>query len=246
MKQSIKLVLIYLAYQLLSGALIAGLAQICPISSISQLGYSLLLSSIAMTMHLIICKHIKLHQALRPVSLKILLYSIGCTLGAMLFCISLNEIIDLPNWLENDFIALSQTLLGATAIALAAPWVEELLFRGAIMENFNKQGNSPTKGIIMSALFFGIIHMNPAQVMFAFFMGLVLGWIAWRTRSLLPVIVGHALNNSLGVLEMITLDTDIQLISNTHTVPTLITISISGIAIVGLSMYLLNKATIHK
>ena len=41
--------------------------------------------------------------------------------------------------------------------------------------------------------------MNPAQVVFASLAGMLLGWLYWRTRSLIPCMVVHVLNNSFSV-----------------------------------------------
>ena len=56
------------------------------------------------------------------------------------------------------------------------------------------------KAILITALIFGVIHINPAQVVNAFFLGLLLGWLFYRTGSLWPSICAHILNNSLSVL----------------------------------------------
>ena len=57
----------------------------------------------------------------------------------------------------------------------------------------------PWPAIIVAALVFGIFHLNPVQIVYATLLGIVLGWIYYRTGSLLSVIVGHVLNNSLAV-----------------------------------------------
>ena len=44
-----------------------------------------------------------------------------------------------------------------------------------------------------------MIHLNPAQIVSASLMGFLLAWIYWRTRSLIPCILIHVLNNSLSV-----------------------------------------------
>ncbi|MDQ2793340.1 MAG: CPBP family intramembrane metalloprotease [Bacteroidota bacterium] len=56
----------------------------------------------------------------------------------------------------------------------------------------------PWVAIGQSALLFGLIHFNPAQSVRAALLGLLLGWLYYRTRSLGLCIGLHALNNSLG------------------------------------------------
>ena len=85
---------------------------------------------------------------------------------------------------------------------MLAPILEEVLFRGAIQGYLMRKYN-PTVGIVVAALVFGLIHMNPIQIFYATCLGLVFGWMYYRTCSLMPVIIGHVLNNSLAVITMI-------------------------------------------
>lgn len=80
-----------------------------------------------------------------------------------------------------------------------APLVEEVLFRGIILKGYLQQF-SPTKAIIISALFFGLIHFHPIQGLSAAMIGIVLGWMYWRTQSLIPGIITHFVNNLVAML----------------------------------------------
>lgn len=202
MIQIVKLILLYFGYQLLAGVVMTGISLVYPLGLGMQLGWSLLLSGIVMIIHLIAFKYVNLRQAFAPVSLPTLLVSVGCVLSAMLCFNALSELVELPDLLEEHFMALSQTVTGVLSVALVAPFVEELVFRGTIMRCLQERGLSPRMVILVSALLFGVVHVNPVQVLFAFLMGLVLGWIAWRTGSLVPVVVGHVLNNATGVMEL--------------------------------------------
>ena len=88
-------------------------------------------------------------------------------------------------------------------MAILAPLLEEVLFRGAIQGVLMRYFGRPWPAIIVSALVFGIFHLNPVQIVYATLLGIVLGWIYYRTGSLLSVIVGHVLNNSLAVITTI-------------------------------------------
>ena len=89
------------------------------------------------------------------------------------------------------------TLLIFATVAISAPILEEILFRGIILDGFLKN-YSPTKAIIWSAIIFGLIHMNPYQFIGATLVGILMGWIYWRTKSLWLCILIHFINNSLG------------------------------------------------
>jgi len=82
--------------------------------------------------------------------------------------------------------------------ALIGPTCEEIIFRGVILEGLTKKYN-PTKAIVFGALIFGIIHLQPLQVINAFFLGLALGWIYLRTKSLWVCIVAHVLYNAIAL-----------------------------------------------
>lgn len=204
MRTTIKLLLLYFAYQLLAGAVMAGAGHLWAVPVTTQLACSLLLSGLAMTVHLVAGGYVSLRHSLRPVGMTPMLCSVACVMAAVLGCNALGALLTLPNWLEADFDALSHHALGIAGMALMAPWVEELLFRDAIMHRLHSQGLSPWRSIVVSALVFGLIHVNPAQVFFAFLIGLPLGWVTVCTRSLWPAITAHALNNSLSVVEIVT------------------------------------------
>lgn len=63
-------------------------------------------------------------------------------------------------------------------VCLGAPIAEELLYRGFIMNSLKKYGVN--FAIVISALFFGLMHMNLIQSIAAVFVGLMLGYVAMR------------------------------------------------------------------
>ena len=85
------------------------------------------------------------------------------------------------------------------AFAVAPAFCEEIAFRGFLLAGFRRLGRVRL-AIVLSSLAFGIIHMIPHQVFNATLLGLVLGAMCVRTRSLLPGIVFHFVYNSLGIL----------------------------------------------
>ena len=82
---------------------------------------------------------------------------------------------------------------------LIGPICEEIIFRGVILQGFMKR-YKPWQAIVFSAAIFGIIHGLAIQVIYAFILGLVLGWIFYRTRSLMLCIVLHIANNAVAFL----------------------------------------------
>ena len=82
------------------------------------------------------------------------------------------------------------------SMVIQAPLFKEVLFRGVILGGLLAR-RTPARAIVWSAALFAIIHINPWQFPAAFLLGIVFAWFVVRTGSLLPAIVGHALNNFL-------------------------------------------------
>jgi len=92
-------------------------------------------------------------------------------------------------------VLFNDKISGYIMIAVAAPLLEEFLFRGIILRALLKK-YSPWKAILISALIFGIFHLNPWQFLYATILGIYLGYIYWKTRSLFYPILIHWLLNS--------------------------------------------------
>ncbi len=79
-----------------------------------------------------------------------------------------------------------------------APIVEEILFRGFVLKSLERFGSM--LAIVFSALLFAMMHLNLAQFPVALLSGLVLGYLTVKTRSILPAITAHLVNNALTYL----------------------------------------------
>ncbi|MBQ7991011.1 MAG: CPBP family intramembrane metalloprotease [Oscillospiraceae bacterium] len=86
---------------------------------------------------------------------------------------------------------LAQELL--TTVVLA-PIAEELMFRGVVLRRLSKVSQS--FGIIVSALFFGLMHGNILQTALGFVIGVVFAYADIKAGSLLPSIIGHMFINA--------------------------------------------------
>jgi membrane protease YdiL (CAAX protease family) len=76
-----------------------------------------------------------------------------------------------------------------------------MLFRGVILHGF-RENYSRKKAIIISALLFGIIHLNPWQFVTAFIIGMISACICIKTGSIILSIYIHLFNNMVTVLTM--------------------------------------------
>ena len=77
-----------------------------------------------------------------------------------------------------------------------SPLLEEVLFRGIILNSFIKKYSSSI-ALIFSSLVFAIAHLNFIQGINAFFLALILGYIYLKTKSLYLCIALHFFNNIL-------------------------------------------------
>lgn len=125
-------------------------------------------------------------------------WCIMAALGALIPSAWLQEIMPaLPNLAEDTFDMILKDRWGYLVIGLLAPLAEELVFRGAILRALLQWKRNPWIGIVISALLFALIHMNPVQMPHAFLIGILLGWMYYRTDSIIPGIVYHWVNNTV-------------------------------------------------
>ena len=119
----------------------------------------------------------------------VLFWCVLAALGAIIPSTWLQEQMpELPNMMED---------LGYFVVGLLAPLAEELVFRGAVLRALLRWHKNAWVGIAISAALFAIIHVNPAQMPHAFLAGLLLGWMYYRTDSIVPGVVFHWVNNSV-------------------------------------------------
>ena len=106
----------------------------------------------------------------------------------------------LPDTAGDTLQKIISTPGGYFVIALLAPVVEEVVFRGAILRKLLSGMRSKWGAICISAILFALIHFNPAQIPHAFLMGLLMGWLYMRTGSIMPGVVFHWSNNTVAYL----------------------------------------------
>ncbi len=195
MKTIIKLVLIYIGFQFIGGLL--ALPVMFFLDKTYMLAFVLILASLMMIWYLFKKDYIRMNEytwSIRSVS--VLSWMVAYGLGAYFLATWLNEQVDLPNVMEDQFMDLSFNPLGVLGIVVLGPVAEELLFRGAIL-GFLLKKLSWRNAILTSALIFGIIHMNPAQILYAFLLGMALGRIYYKTGSLLICMIIHVMLNGI-------------------------------------------------
>lgn len=142
-------------------------------------------------------------------------YLVGMLLIAVGTCYFLNFGMEVvypiipENIMEHYIRTMEQAQVGINAITIfasvfLAPVGEELVFRGVMIYYGNKaveaMDNKKKAFLIVNiiqAFFFGFLHMNLVQGSYAFFMGLILGYLVYRFKSILPSILVHFTLNAL-------------------------------------------------
>ncbi len=108
-----------------------------------------------------------------------------------------------PAWVTaifNELFNIKSNPVGAFfTLSVVAPIAEEYMCRRWLLESL-LQRMRPSFSIALSALAFGLMHLNPWQFFYATALGLGLGWIYWRSRSVWICILWHALNNGLVIV----------------------------------------------
>ena len=83
--------------------------------------------------------------------------------------------------------------------AIFAPIFEEWLCRGMVLRGLLTK-MKPGWAIVVSALFFALIHMNPWQALNAFIIGVIMGYVYYKTGSLWLTMLIHFVNNGSSVV----------------------------------------------
>ncbi len=82
-------------------------------------------------------------------------------------------------------------------VGILIPIIEEVIFRGIIQGEFLAT-MKPQTAVFLSALIFGIMHMQPIQIVYAFVCGLILGFVCLFSNSIFLSIAIHIIFNWIG------------------------------------------------
>ncbi len=93
-------------------------------------------------------------------------------------------------------------IAGALNACIFGPIMEEICFRGLILDGLLKTRCRPWLAILISALLFALLHGFGANFVTAMLFGILVGWLYWRTGSIIPGIIIHITNNSLTAIDI--------------------------------------------
>ena len=141
-----------------------------------------------------------LHLGVRRVNLPILLWGVAVLLASSVVLEPLLLLFPKEEYQNvTDMVGLGGWAI--LSVVVCAPILEEILFRGLIFESCRERFGSGA-AVLISALLFGLVHGVPVQIINAFVVGLIFGYIYLRTGSLLSVIILHAINNGIAYISL--------------------------------------------
>lgn len=158
----------------------------------------------------------------------------------------IGNLIPIPDVFKKAFLDLgSQTgVFAFILLVIAAPILEEFIFRGVILDGLLKK-YSPIKSILISSFLFGLVHLNPWQFVTGLIIGVFSGWVYYKTKSLsLSIIIHAAANLNAFLLQHFTdieSTIDDTLLEMYGGLTRLIFAIIGSIAILAICIYFLKK-----
>jgi membrane protease YdiL (CAAX protease family) len=79
---------------------------------------------------------------------------------------------------------------------------EELTFRGVIQQGFERR-YPPSVAIALTSFLFALFHLDPIQALSVVAIAAFWGWVVWRSQSVFPSLIAHALQNGLTIVSVL-------------------------------------------
>lgn len=203
----------------------------------------LLISSILTVLALILIYKIKKRNYTEELQIKKtknfnIYFAIIIGIACWLFNTGVLSLIDEAGLFSSRFQHMSEILapldkgniiIAIITVGIAAPLAEEFLFRGVIYNTLSKK-ISIKWTIIIQAILFGVFHGNLVQGTYATLLGLVFGYVTYKTKSLWPAIIMHMVNNSIATI--------VSYIASNYLGGTLVYILFAIIGVIGAATFL--------
>ena len=98
--------------------------------------------------------------------------------------------MNLRNTVNNKMLLFSMCIIPAI--------FEEIAFRG-LLQRWLMAAFSHKKALALTAALFSLLHFSIVSFPYLFMLGLLFGYIKWKTESLYPVIILHFIHNFIVV-----------------------------------------------
>ena len=145
---------------------------------------------------------------LKPIKINLVTATVYLSMGIIIISDELDRVIQAflpaPDYiLDLNGLLRPDTFIGFIllfiAVSIIAPLGEELIFRGFFQQVLEKHWKDVTRAVLVTALFFAMIHMNPYWFLQIYILGVILGFLAWKTKSVIPSLILHSMNNTMAM-----------------------------------------------
>ncbi len=122
--------------------------------------------------------------------------------------VSVLVLIDIEQLSPKEFESMNETakhlfpgIAGLLCGCIFCPILEEIGFRGILLGGLLKSRCRPWLAILVTALIFALLHGIGVHFVVSLVFGIILGWLYWRTGSLILCMIVHVANNSLSFID---------------------------------------------
>lgn len=172
------------------------------------LGTQLIVLTIPLLAAIYTKKDIKKTFRLKPCKVRYIFGGILMIIGGIFLGLVINAVVGVlfPKSAQ-DASGLQASLLGDNfiamllVVALVPAICEEMMFRGYVLTAFENKFK-PKTAIIISACLFGLYHMSIVRFFVTAFIGILICYVAYKSKSLIPGMIMHFINNGLSCITM--------------------------------------------
>lgn len=127
----------------------------------------------------------------------------------VLLMVSVFSLFDFEHLFSKDVESLEKTgnhlfpgIAGLLYGCLFCPLLEEIGLRGILLGGLLKSRCRPWLAILITAVIFALFHGLGVHFFVSFIFALIVGWLFWRTGSIIPCMIVHIVNNSLSFIDL--------------------------------------------
>ena len=151
-------------------------------------------------------KDIRKTLRLNPLGWKnaLIIFSFGVSIQPLISLLSYLMSLFFPNPVEQSIAGIQQSglVVSMLSVAILPAILEEVFSRGILLSGYHFLGK--WKAAFVSALLFGLLHMNPQQFLYAFVVGFIFCFLVERTDSLYASILPHMVINGTTIVSIFT------------------------------------------
>ena len=157
---------------------------------------------------------------IKSISINTLKYSVIFSLGVLIIFDAVDRIIHRLVTTPEYIIDLGQIMQPDStagyiflflAVVIMAPIGEEIVFRGFLQKFLEQHWKDITRAVLVTSLLFAMIHFNPFWTIQIYMLGIILGFLSWKTQSIIPSIILHSMNNGAAFVLTIFEESDLSI-----------------------------------